>query len=68
MKADFESYKNKLESQFNQDLKEILIDHCIRQEHGPSVSAKQLGIPRQAVVHFMNLYKLNDLKFSQWEK
>ncbi|MDN7241724.1 hypothetical protein QWY14_07955 [Planococcus sp. N028] len=65
MKVDYEAYKNKLESQFNQDLREILFDHYITQELGPSVGAKQLGIPRQVFVHFLNLYNLNDLKFNQ---
>ncbi len=68
MQMDYESYKNELESRFNRDLKEILIDYYINQEHGPSVSAQQLGIPRQVVVHFMNLYNLNDLKFIQSEE
>ncbi|TWT27708.1 hypothetical protein [Planomicrobium sp. CPCC 101110] len=66
--GNYKSYKDKVEKKYNQDLKEILTTLYITNEQGPSVSAKQLGIPRQVFMHFVNHYGLKPLKLDDIKK
>lgn len=60
--TDFESYKNQLEKQYNCNLEDILYDIYIARDLGPSVGAKELGIPRQVFLYYRNLYNLKEQK------
>lgn len=64
----YKNYKEKIEKQYNQDLKEIITTLYVTNEQGPSVSAKQLGIPRRAFQHFVNHYGLKPLKLDDIKK
>ena len=67
MKA-YESYREKVESQHNKDLLEVMKELYIKEDLGPSVSAKKLGMPRQAFMHFIHEYDLKKLKFGEYKK
>lgn len=62
---DFEKYKEKLEKQFGKDLKEILVKYYIFNDLGPSLTAKKLGVPRQAILHYIHVYGLKPVKHEQ---
>ncbi|AQU80233.1 hypothetical protein [Planococcus faecalis] len=66
--GEYESYKEKIEKRHNKALVEVIKDLYIHEDLGPSVSAKQLGIPRQAFIHFVQHYDLKKLKFGEFEK
>lgn len=65
---EYDSYREKVERQHNKALVEVMKDLYIKEDLGPSVSAKQLGIPRQAFIHFIHKYDLKKLKFGQYKK
>lgn len=65
---NFQNYKEKVEKQFNQNLKDLIINLYITNEQGPSVSAKQLGIPRKAFIYFVNQYGLKQRKLDKIKK
>ncbi|ALS77860.1 hypothetical protein ACQKDD_17880 [Planococcus kocurii] len=66
--VDYESYKEKVEKRHNKALVEVIKDLYVNEDLGPSVSAKQLGMPRQAFLHFVQHYDLKKLKFGESEK
>ena len=65
---EYDSYREKVERQHNKALVEVMKDLYIKEDLGPSVSAKQLGIPRQAFIHFIHKYDLKKLKFGEYKK
>lgn len=67
MKA-YESYREKVESRHNKDLKEVMKELYIEEDLGPSVSAKKLGMTRQAFMYFVHEYDLKKLKFGEYKK
>lgn len=66
--AGYDSYKEKVEKHHNKAISEVIKDLYVNEDLGPSVSAKKLGIPRQAVIYFVNLYDLKKLKFANCKK
>ncbi|WKA54011.1 hypothetical protein [Planococcus shixiaomingii] len=65
---NYKFYKDKIEKKYKQDLKDVLTKLYITNEQGPSVSAKQLGIPRQTFMFFVNHYGLKSLKLDDIKK
>jgi DNA-binding transcriptional regulator LsrR (DeoR family) len=59
---DFQQYKEKLEHKHTLDLKDILADYYLKRDMGPSSTAKELGVPRQVVQHYINLFGLTEAK------
>jgi len=66
--AEYDSYKEKVEKYYNKAIVEVVKNLYVYEDLGPSVSAKKLGLPRQAFIYFANLYDLKRLKFANWEK
>ena len=66
--TEYDSYREKVEQRHNKALVEVIKDLYIRDNLGPSVSAKQLGMPRKAFMHFVNEYGLNELKSNNYKK
>lgn len=66
--TEYDSYREKVERRHNKPLVEVMKDLYITNNLGPSVSAKQLGIPRQAFMHFIREYDLKKLKFGDYKK
>ena len=66
--AGYDSYKEKVEKHHNKAISEVIKDLYVNEDLGPSVSAKKLGIPRQAVIYFVNLYDFKKLKFANCKK
>lgn len=66
--TEYDSYREKVEQRHNKALVEVIKDLYIKDNLGPSVSAKKLGIPRQAVVYFVREYDLKKLKFGEYKK
>lgn len=64
----YDSYREKVEQRHNKALVEVMKDLYIKDNVGPSVGAKQLGMPRQAFVHFVREYDLKKLKFGDSKK
>ncbi|ANU13968.1 hypothetical protein [Planococcus halocryophilus] len=65
---EYNSYKEKVEKQHNKAIVEVVKDLYVNEDIGPSVSAKKLGIPRQAFIYFVELYDLKRLKFANSKK
>lgn len=59
---EFEMYQTKLEEQFGKPMKEIIYEYYITKNYGPSVGAKELGIPRRVFIYFRNYYSLKEVK------
>ncbi len=66
--AAYEVYKAKVEKSYNKPLVEVIKELYVNKDLGPSVGAKQLGIPRRAFIYFVNLYELKALKFQDYKK
>ncbi|WP_142827190.1 hypothetical protein [Planococcus soli] len=66
--TEYDSYREKVERRHNKALVEVMEDLYIKNNLGPSVSAKQLGMPRQAFMHFVQEYGLKQLKFGDYKK
>lgn len=66
--TEYDSYREKVEQRHNKALVEVMKDLYIKDDVGPSVGAKQLGMPRQAFVHFVHEYGLKKLKFGDTKK
>ncbi len=64
----YESYKVKVEKRYNKPLIDVMEELYVSKDLGPSVSAKELGIPRRAFVYFVNQYELKKLKFVDYKK
>ena len=65
---EFDAYREKVERKHNKALVELMKDLYVENDLGPSVSAKQLGMPRQAFMHFVHKYDLKKLKFGEYKK
>lgn len=59
---EFEAYQARLEEQFGKPMKEIIYEYYITKNLGPSVGAKELGIPRRVFIYFRNYYSLKEVK------
>ena len=66
--AAYEVYKAKVEKSYNKPLVEVIKELYVNKDLGPSVGAKQLGIPRRAFIYFVNKYELKALKFQDYKK
>ncbi|WP_416145285.1 hypothetical protein [Planococcus koreensis] len=62
---EFEGYKEKLEQEYKRDLKDILSAYYLTRDLGPSSTAKELGVPRQVVLHYINQFGLKEAKHQQ---
>lgn len=65
---EYDAYREKVERQHNKALVEVMKDLYIKEDLGPSVSAKRLGMTRQAFMHFVHEYDLKKLKFGEYKK
>lgn len=59
---EIENYKKQLEEKFNKPMKDIIYEYYITKGLGPSVGAKELGIPRRVFIYFRNFYSLKEVK------
>ena len=66
--TEYDAYREKVEQKYNKALVEVMKDLYVNNDLGPSVSAKQLGMPRQAFMHFVHEYDLKKLKFGEYKK
>ncbi|MCM3610379.1 packaged DNA stabilization gp4 family protein [Planococcus sp. MERTA32b] len=64
----YQEYIEKLENELNKNIKDIIHEYYIIQDEGPSVTARELGIPRKAVLHFIYEYNLRPLKHQNIKK
>lgn len=62
---EFENYIEKLEQEYKRDLKDILSAYYLKRDLGPSSTAKELGVPRQVVLHYINQFGLKEVKHQQ---
>lgn len=58
----YQEYKEKLEKEHSKSTEELIRQLYIGRDEGPSVTARELGIPRQAVLHFIHEYDLRTEK------
>ncbi|WP_203332239.1 hypothetical protein [Planococcus beigongshangi] len=58
----YEEYIKQLEKKYNKSAKELIYHYYINLNEGPSVTARELDIPRKAVLHFIYEYELRQLK------
>lgn len=63
--TEMEKYKEKLNKQFGENLKEVVTSYYISNDLGPSRIAKELGVPRQVILHYIHLYELKSVKVEQ---
>ncbi|MCM3610445.1 hypothetical protein M4S82_04220 [Planococcus sp. MERTA32b] len=54
----YQNYIEKLEQEYNMNVDEVIRQIYIGRDEGPSVTARELGIPRQAVLHFIREFDL----------
>lgn len=59
---DFGIYQLKLEEKYGKPIKEIIYEYYINKNLGPSVGAKELGIPRPVFIYFRNYFGLKEIK------
>ncbi|MTD30787.1 hypothetical protein [Planomicrobium sp. YIM 101495] len=59
----YQEIQERLESEHQKGMREILTDLYITQQLGPSCSAQRLGIPRQVFLHFRNQFGLKQVKY-----
>lgn len=59
---EFENYKQKLEVEHGQNLKEVLSEYYLTKNLGPSLTALELGVPRQVVQYYINKFNLIEQK------
>ena len=64
----YQDYIEKLEKEHNKSIEELIRDYYIVQDEGPSVTARELGIPRKAVLHFIYEYNLRPIKHKNIKK
>ena len=58
----------KLEKKYNKSIQELIHHYYIVEDEGPSVTARELGIPRNAVLHFIYEFNLRELKHQNIKK
>lgn len=59
---EFEKYKLKLELEYKRELKDILSAYYLTRDLGPSMTAMELNVPRQVVLHYIHEYGLKEFK------
>lgn len=59
---EFEDHKQKLEKEYGQNLKEVLSEYYLKRNMGPSLTALELGVPRQVVQYYINQFNLIEQK------
>ncbi len=59
---EFEDHKQKLEKEYGQNLKEVLSEYYLKRNMGPSLTALELGVPRQIVQYYINQFNLIEQK------
>ncbi|WP_233569661.1 hypothetical protein [Planomicrobium sp. Y74] len=64
----YQKYKEKLEKEYSKSVEEVIRKLYIGRDEGPSVTARELGIPRQAVLHFIHEYDLRNEKHENMVK
>ena len=64
----YQSYIDKLENKYGKSIEDIIHGYYIIEDEGPSVTARELGIPRKAVLHFIHEYNLRPLKHKNSKK
>lgn len=64
----YQDYIKKLEKEHNKSIEELIRYYYIEQDEGPSVTARELGIPRKAVLHFIYEYNLRPVKHQNIKK
>ncbi|MFK8793979.1 hypothetical protein [Planococcus plakortidis] len=62
---EFAEYQHRLEKQYGQPLEQIMRDVYIEKNCGPATGAQELGIPRQAFMHFVHQYNLKPDKLQR---
>lgn len=64
----YQEFIEKLEAEHGRSVKELIYDYYITKDEGPSVTARELGIPRKAVLHFIHEFDLRTLKHQNIKK
>lgn len=64
----YQNYIEKLEKEYKKNVDEVIREIYIGQDEGPSVTARELGIPRQAVLHFIKEFDLRTEKHEHLAK
>lgn len=64
----YEKYIGRLEEEFNKSIKDIIHEYYVIRDEGPSVTARELNIPRKAVLHFICEYNLRPLKHQNFKE
>lgn len=64
----YQNYIEKLEKEHKKSIEELIRDFYIRQDEGPSVTARELGVPRKVVLHFIYEYNLRPIKHQNIKK
>lgn len=64
----YQEYIEKLEAEHNKSIEGLIREFYIVQDEGPSVTARELGIPRKAVLHFIYEYNLRPVKHQNIKK
>lgn len=64
----YQEYIEKLENEYNKTIKDVIYEYYIVRDEGPSVTARELDIPRRAVLHFIYEYNLRPLKHQNIKK
>lgn len=64
----YQEYIEKLENEHHKSVEDIIREYYIVQDEGPSVTARELDIPRKAVLHFICEYNLRPLKHQNIKK
>ena len=68
MMHPYQEYIEKLETEHKISVKELIHDYYIVKDEGPSVTARELGIPRKAVLHFIHEFDLRKIKHQNIKK
>ena len=55
---DYETYKRRLEASRKKNLEELLYEQLVKEGKGPSVCARDLGVPRPVIIHYRKKYDL----------
>lgn len=64
----YQYFIEKLEKEYGKPIKELIHYYYIEQDEGPSVTARELGIPRKAVLYFIYEYSLRPIKHQNIKK
>ena len=64
----YQEYIDQLEKKHNKSVEELIRDFYIDRDEGPSVTARELGIPRKVVLHFIHEHNLRPIKHRNLNK